>query len=140
MFSSFSCQLQQEAAAAAQNSSIENTSNLTANSQQPPQQPPNNVSAQSGPGSQSLPQNNQQSMRPISSPNSSSSGSRSMSPAVGKFITASPPLICMNYLLLKEEKKCLWLGSTLLLNCRVWVKGCEVVFFVSHLTPPPSRL
>ena len=77
--------LQQEAAAAAQTSSVENTSNLTANNQQPLQQPPNNVSAQSGPGSQSLPQNNQQSMRPISSPNSSSSGSRSMSPAVGKF-------------------------------------------------------
>lgn len=78
--------LQQEAAAAAQNSSIENSSNLAANNQQPPQQPPNNVSSQPGPGAQSLPQNNQQqSMRPISSPNSSSSGSRSMSPAVGKF-------------------------------------------------------
>lgn len=82
--------LQQEAAAAAQNNSIENTSNLAANNQPPPQQPPNNVSSQ--PGAQSLPQNNQQqSMRPISSPNSSSSGSRSMSPAVGKFM--SPFLI-----------------------------------------------
>lgn len=80
--------MQQEAAAAAQNSSIENSTNLAANNQQSAQQPPNNVSSQPGPGAQSLPQNNQQqSMRPISSPNSSSSGSRSMSPAVGKLLS-----------------------------------------------------
>lgn len=103
---SFLCNLQQEAAAAAQNSSIENTSNLAASNPQPPQQPPNNVSSQPGPGAQSLPQNNQQSMRPISSPNSSSSGSRSMSPAVGKFLVSflTPNHIYMNYLLQKNEK------------------------------------
>lgn len=90
--------LQQEAAAAAaaQNSTNEsNSSNLAANnSNQPPppsnqqqqhqQAPSNNV----GPGAQ--PNNPQQSMRPISSPNSSSSGSRSMSPAVGKFTCRIP--------------------------------------------------
>lgn len=84
--------LQQEAAAAAQSSAIDNASNLTAVNQPPGQQSSNNVPSQPGPGAQSLPQNNQQSMRPISSPNSSSSGSRSMSPAVGKLIVLSFPL------------------------------------------------
>ncbi|KAG5681564.1 hypothetical protein PVAND_010983 [Polypedilum vanderplanki] len=71
-------QKQEAAAAAAQNNSNENSSNLAVTSQQPqapPSQPPpsNNANASQQPGSQ---------MRPISSPNSSSSGSRSMSPAV----------------------------------------------------------
>lgn len=78
--------MQQEAAAAAQNSAVESSGSLPSANQQQVQPPPNNVSAQPGPGAQSLPQNSQQqSLRPISSPNSSSSGSRSMSPAVGKF-------------------------------------------------------
>lgn len=71
------------AAAAAQNSSTENASNLASNNQQQSQSlPPNNVSSQPG----AAIQQNSQPMRPISSPNSSSSGSRSMSPAVGKCI------------------------------------------------------
>lgn len=139
---SFLCNLQQEAAAAAQNSSIENTSNLAASNPQPPQQPPNNVSSQPGPGSQSLPQNNQQSMRPISSPNSSSSGSRSMSPAVGKFLVSflTPQPYIHELFTAKKREMCLWLGGTLLWSCMVWgrrVKGCFSRF---HLTPLQPRL
>jgi len=66
------------AAAAAQNST-ENASNVAINNQQQ-SLPPNNVSSQPGAGVQQ----NSQPIRPISSPNSSSSGSRSMSPAVGE--------------------------------------------------------
>lgn len=80
----YQLQLQQEAAAAAQNIALETASNSVANNQPPTQQQPNNVSSQLGAGAQLAPLNSQQSMRPISSPNSSSSGSRSMSPAVGK--------------------------------------------------------
>lgn len=138
---SFHCVLQQEAAAAAQNSSIENTSNLAANNQQPPpQQPPNNVSSQPGPGAQSLPQNNQQqSMRPISSPNSSSSGSRSMSPAVGKFISPPHSYIYELFTAKKKDEKCAYGSVVLSWNCMVWGRGCIKGCF-SRLTPILPRL